>query len=885
VLRRAYALLLRCYPRSFRERFASELEFAFDAGWRQVRGGGLLAAIRFLVLSAADAVINGARERRSNRWYAPHANRDSLVTTFFTDMKFGLRQLVRNPQLAALAIGTLGLGMGLAISLYSAAHGALVRPLPFRDEARVVMMYEHAPQKGTARGNVAPANFLDWRERSTAFSCMGALRPFSATVIGASGEAVRADGRRILGEAFLALGLDPMLGRLFTSEDEQPGRNVVILSHRFWQQYFGADRAVIGRSIMVDELPRTVIAVLEPVLRVPGGPVGYDEIFVPWLLTAQQRQGRTSHISEAVARVKPDVTHAQAQADIARVAEVLAREHPQSNKDETVLLVPVRDVLVGDVRPALIVLAGAVTMVLMIACANVASLLLARATSRRQEMTVRAALGAGRGRLVRQLLAESALLAIAGGVVGLVLAYWCVELLRVMLPMDLAATIDSRLDWQVAGAALVICMVTAIVFGLAPAWLVASDSSAAIREGRVTGAPSAVARRVLVTVQVATAMVLLAGAGLLMRSFVRLTSVEPGFRPENVLTLTVELPSSRYEGPAQWQSFLERLLPDLRALPGVTHVAAIGGLPFNENGGSVGLYVEGQPQPADNEHTYVIYRTVTPGYFDTLGIPLVQGRDFSTEDRVGGARVAAVNETLARRYWPGQSAVGKRVAFGRSPRPDAWVTVVAVVGDTHHWSLAEAVDIQMYVPYTQEPHWLAPGQIALRTSGEAAAVANAARGRVRALDPLIPVSDVQTMEALIAKSVAAPRFNLTLLGLFSLSALVLATIGIYGLLAFSVALRTREIGVRSALGASRSGIVRMVLAEGMKLTAGGIVAGLLIAFAATRWLETLLFQVEALDPATLAATSTVLLAAALIACCVPARRAARVDPLTALRAE
>jgi putative ABC transport system permease protein len=886
VLRRLYALLLRCYPPAFRRRFGPELQFAFDAGRRRARARGRLAALTFLAAAGTDAVVSGVRERRSHRWYSPRAERDPLMMTLLSDMKYGARQMRRQPQLAALAVCTLALGIGLAVSLYAVAHGTLVAPLPFGDESRVVMLYEHAPQKGTIRGNVAPANFLDWRERTTSFAHMGALRPFSATVQTASGSAVRADGRRILGEAFAGMGLDAHLGRVFTPDDEQPGQAVVIFGHRFWRQHFGADPSLIGRRVMLDERPYTLIGVLEPVLRVPGGPVGYDEIFVPWVLTAQQRSGRMSHISDAVARIKPGVTIEQAQADIARVAAGLAQEYPHSNENESVLLVPLRDALTGEVRPALLVLVGAVTVVLLIACVNVANLLLARATARRQEMAVRAALGAGRARLCRQLLAESLVLAATASVLGLVLGYWFVGWLGLILPPDLGGAIDTRIDWRIAAAAVGMCLVTSVLAGLAPAsFVLVRDASAIVREGRSGRQPSARARRGLVTVQVALAVVLLAGAGLLMRSLARLTSVDPGIRPDNVLTLSVELPRSRYAGPEQWQPFFERLLADLRALPGVTHAAGIGGLPFNENGGSVGFHVEGHVPADPNQHTYVIYRLVTPGLFETLGIPLLAGRDVSTADQPGGARVAVVNQTLATRYWPGESAVGKRVAFRGNPRPQDWITIVGVVGDTHHWSLAEAIDIQLYAPYTQDAGWLAPGQLALRTSGDPMQLAAAVRARVQAIDPLVPISDVQSMEDLVARSVAAPRFHLTLLALLSGSALVLATIGIYGLLAFSVATRTREIGVRSALGASQTIIARMVLREGLALTTAGVAAGLVVAFAATRSLEALLFEIEPHDPVTFAAIAALLLAVALLACYLPARRAARIDPLTALRAE
>ena len=886
MIRRAYSLFLRWYPSAFRRRFGNELLFAFDAGWRDARRRGVTPALHFLLASAADAFVNGTRERRTHRLYSPRRERDSFMTTFLSDIKFGLRLMLRNPRLAALAVMTLALGIGMSVSLYSIAHGTLVAPLPFRDEGRVVMMYEHAPQKGTIRGNVAPSNFLDWRAKSNAFSYMGALHPVNATVLSASGDAVRAEGREVLGEAFRALGLDAAIGRVFDPDDEQPGRDVVILSHRFWQRYFGGDPSLVGRTIMLDERPHTVIGVLKPVLRVPGGPVGYDDVFLPWVLLPWQRQSRMSHISEAVARVKDGVTLEQAQADIARIASSIAEQYPHSNEGETVLLVPLREVLVGDVRPALLVLVGAVTLVLLIACVNVANLLLARATARRHEMSVRAALGAGRARLCRQLLAESLILAIAAAAAGLLLASQVVAWMRAILPADLAAAIDVRLDWQVSSIALIVCVATAVVAGLAPAWFVVGrEATEIVREGRDGRPPSATARRVLVTLQVALAVVLLVGAGLLARSFSRLLGTNSGIRPENVLTVTVELPRSRYPGPAQWQPFFERLFADLGALPGVTSVAGMGGLPFTENGGSNGLHVEGYVPADPNEHTYAIYRLVSPSLFQTLGIPLVEGRDFSAQDGIGGAKVTIVNQALARRYWPGQSAVGKRVSMRGNPRPQDWITIVGVVGDTHHWSLAEPIDIQMYVPYTQDGSWLPPGQIAIRTAGEPMRLAAAARERIRAIDPMIPIADVETMEGLMGKSVAAPRFHLTLVGMLSVAALALALIGIYGLLAFSVALRTREIGVRSALGASGGAIAAMIVGEGLRMTAWGVASGVLAAMIATRWLETMLFEVRPYDPVTFAGISVLLLAVAAAACYIPARRASRIDPLTALRAE
>jgi putative ABC transport system permease protein len=880
---RLYRALLHAYPAGFRRRFADELAAAFDAGFHAARRRGRLAAATYLALGAVDAVVNGLRERRSSE--SPHTlpAGDPLMTAFLSDMRFGVRLLVRNPRIAVLAIGTLAIGIGLAVSIYSVAHGALVKPLPFKDELRVVMMYEHAPQNGTIKGNVAPANFLDWRERSNAFSHMGGLRPFSGIVMSANGEAIRADGRRVLGDAFGALGLSATAGRLLTPADETAGAPIVVIADRMWRQHFGADPGIIGRSILLDERPHTVVGVLEPVLRVPGGPAGFDQIFVPWVLPPHLKTMRMSHICEAVARLKPGVTLEQAQADIGAVARALADQYPQSNKDESVLLTPVREALVGDVRPALLVLAGAVTLVLLLACANVASLLLARAAARRQEMSVRAAIGAGRTRLVRQLLAESLPIGIAAGGAGLGLSWWSLAWLQRVLPPEIAATVNARVDPTASIAALLLCIVTAVAFGLAPIRFVLGSSRGALRDPR-GGVTAASGRRAMVVLQVALAVVLLIGAGLLTRSFGALVGIEPGFRTDGLLTFNVELPRSRYRGPDQWQPFFERLRDELHSIPGVTAAAGSSGLPLNENGGSVGFFAEGQAPPPDNRDTFVIYRLVTPGFFETLGIPMYEGRDFSRSDRPAGApAVVIVNRTLAQRYWPGQSAIGKRVAFTSRPRPQDWATIVGVVGDIRHSSLAEPVDIQLYVPYHQEPNWYPPGQIVMRTQGKPIGLANAVRERVRAIDPMIPIAEIQTMEAIVGRAVAAPRFNMSLFLVLSLSSLALALVGIYGLLSFTVALRTREIGVRTALGADARSISRMIAGEGLRLTVAGGAMGLAAGAIAARSMDALLFKVEPYDPLTFAGCAALLLLVALVACYVPARRAARVDPVVALR--
>jgi putative ABC transport system permease protein len=462
-----------------------------------------------------------------------------------------------------------------------------------------------------------------------------------------------------------------------------------------------------------------------------------------------------------------------------------------------------------------------------------------------------------------------------------------VDALALVLPPGLAPVADVRLDPAVAVVAIGLSVTTGILFGLAPAFGLSSRKMApAIREGRPTGSRSSSGlRKALVTAQVAFALVLLVAAGLLTRSYLALMNVDLGFRPDRLLTFTMELPRGRYAGPEQWAPFFSRLQADLRAIPGVLDAGGVSWLPLNDGGGSNAIFVEGRPLPGPNDSTYAIYRLVTPGYFGAIGIPIRDGRDFTADDRAGGPRVGAINETLARRIWPGERAIGKRLTFSRKPAEKDWITIVAVVGDTHHGSLAAPVDIQLYAPFTQEPFWFPPSDIVLRTAVPPASIAPAARERVRAIDPLIPVSRMQTMEALVGGTVAEPRFHMLLVAALGVSALVLATIGIYGLLAFSVSLRAREIGVRAALGATSGDIARMVLGEGMRLVIAGLALGLAGALVLTRALKTMLFGIEPTDPATFGTIAVVLIGGAAVACYVPARRAARTDPARALRSE
>jgi putative ABC transport system permease protein len=812
----------------------------------------------------------------------PPALREAAMMALVTDARYGLRLLLRHPTFAVVAIATLALGMALTTTVASVAWQTLMQPLPYRDEARVVMLWEFAPEKDILKGSGTPANFLDWRDRTRTLSEVGALAPFTATVAG-PGDPVRVEGRRVTAGVFAALGVEPLLGRLFTADDERAGSNVAVLSHRLWQQQFGGDTAIVGRTVVVDEDRRIVVGVLRPDFRIPGG---NDAVFVPFVFNAFERQARRSHYVNVVAKVREGVALDEARADMAAVAAGLAREYPEANAGESIFVEPIRDSLVGDVRPALLVISGAVGLVLLMACVNVASLLLARATGRQREMALRAALGAGGGRLARQLAIESLVLSTVAGLGGLALAWWMVDGLAAVLPAGLAPVGEFRLNPWVALVAASFSVLTSVVFGLAPAAGLSGEGVLAVREPRSTGSPAAARlRRVLVTAQVALAVVLLAGAGLLARSYLALMNVDLGFRTDHLLTFTIELPRGRYAGPEQWTTFFTRLLEDLRAVPGVRDAGAVSWLPLNDDGGSNAIFVEGRPLPGPNESTFAIYRLVTPGYFQAIGIPVLDGREFTVDDRVGGARVGAINETMARRIWPGERAIGKRLTFSRQPDLDDWITIVAVVGDTHHGSLADPVDIQLYAPFTQDGNWFPPSDVVVRTAVTPASIAPLVRERVRALDPMIPVAKVQTMDTLVRGTVAEPRFHTLLVAALGVSAVVLAAVGIYGLLAFSVSARRREIGVRAALGATSRDLARMIVGEGVTLAGAGLTVGVPAALVVTRRMDTLLFGVAPADPVTFAGIAAVLTAVVAMACYLPARRAARTDPAVALRNE
>jgi putative ABC transport system permease protein len=868
-------LLRRLLDVSAYEAVAGDLEEDFH---RHRPQGLTRARLRYCRLALHSIVVCAVSRPRTP---SPRQG-DSIVSTLFSDLSYAMRFARRYPASAVVLLLTLSLGIGGTTAMFSLVEAVMLRPLPYADEDRIVMVWETEPGDGVAKKVGTPGNFQDWRADTKTIEHLSGLAQFDATLTG-HGDPRRLDGRRVSAGIFAALGVQPAVGRAFTEDDERAGADTVIVAHHLWREAFGSAPGIIGSRILLDDTPRTIVGVMPPGFKLPRGP---DDFWVPLTFSQWERQARGSHWLMAVGRLKPGVTLAQAQADMDVIAVRLARDFPRWNAREGLLVEPIRDEMMAGLRRPVLVLMGAVLLVLTIACINAANLLLAWASVRHAEVAIRAALGAGRSRLIRQLLTESLALAMISAVAGAALAWVGTDALRAMMPDALAPLRDSTVNLRVLVFAAIAATVTGVLFGLAPALQLARQHAAGAVDADRTSTSARVTRtgRVLVTVELALAMVLLIGAALFVQSFTRLTGVDAGFRPDSVLTFTIELPRSRYPDPSRWSPLLDQLTARLEQEPGVQAAGAISWLPLTTGGGSNALFVEGHPLPGPGEESYVFYRLITPHYFTAMGIPLVAGRFFDQRDSGGSSRVVVINRTMARRYWPNQSPLGRRVSFARASGPGDWMTVVGVVGDTRQGSLGDAVDIEMFAPATQEANWFPPSDVVVRTAGDPLSVAAAARRHIRALDPSMAIDKVQPLETVVATSAAATRFRTALVATFGSIAVALSAIGIYGLLSLSVALRRREIGVRTALGAAPRSISRLILREGLWLTSLGIAVGLAIALIAARSVETLLYETRATDPWTYAAIAALLFAIALAACYLPARRAAKMDPVAAMRA-
>ncbi len=806
------------------------------------------------------------------------------MDTLLQDVRYAFRRLRRSPGFAAVAILTLALGIGANSAIFSVVNAVLLRSLPYADAERLVLV-THVTNTGD-RAPVSPANFRDVRAEIRSLEELSFWTYSSSTLTGA-GDPVRLEGAGVGAHFFEVLKAAPLLGRTFRPDENEPGRSrVAVLGHGVWRQRFGSDPRIVGRTLTLDGEPYEVVGVMPEGFGFPSGrelwvPQEYDADFVG-------DASRGSWFISPIGRLKPGAPHEQVARDVGALAARLKRQYPESNAEVGMTSVSLYEQMVGGVRVSLLVLLGAVGLVMLIACANVANLLLARAAAREGEVAVRVALGAGRGRLIRQLLAESVVLALLGGLAGLVLAVWGTGALVALEPQGIPRLGEVRVDATVAAFTLGVSLLAGVLFGLAPAVQVTrSGLFGSLREGgrgALTGRGSARLRNTLVVAEMALAVMLLAGAGLLIRSFVRLQSVDPGFRTEGALSFTLSLPDAAYRGEPQRAAFYERLQERLAALPGVREAAAVSELPMGGSARFLTFAVEGaDPVQPGREPASQILRA-TPGYFRAMGIPVERGRAIAPQDRAGAPRVMVMNREAARRFFPGRDPVGRRIllALGADTATVSW-EVVGVVGDVRQFGMNEDAQPAMYFPQAQAPE--GSMGVVLRTAVAPLSVAGAVRREVQELDPDLPVNDLQPLEQLTAESVSQPRFYMLLLTIFAGVALALAAIGIFGVISYGVAQRTREIGVRVALGADPASVLRIVVGGALGLAGLGVGIGLLGALAGTRVLAGLLFGVTATDPATYAGVAALLLGVAALASWLPARAATRVDPAIALRAE
>jgi putative ABC transport system permease protein len=809
------------------------------------------------------------------------------MKTILQDLKYGARMFWKSPGFTLVAVIALALGIGANTAIFSAVNTLILRPLPYRESNRLVMVWEFNRTKNVHQNVINPGNFMDWRDQNKVFEEMAAFIDFRTNLTGKE-EPVEIPAQGATTNLFHVLGVEPIKGRGFTEEDATSDANPVIISYNLWQTRFGGDPKVVGQRITLSGEEATIIAVMPAGFQwfiKKGSLTGKaPELWAPIQFTETNR-GRGRAYS-AVARLKPGVTREQAQAEMNTIGSRLEQQNAQLNAGWGVEVVPLREQFVGEIRPALLILLGAVGFVLLIACANVANLLLARAAVRQREIAIRTALGANRWRVIRQLLTESLLLSTLGGVLGLMLAWWGIELLIAFSPPDLLTLEKISINPMVLVFTTAVSFLTGIVFGIAPALeATRTNTSEMLKEGGkgIGGSPRAKRlRAAFVIAEVALSLVLLVGAGLLVKSFMRLQSVNPGFNADNLLTMRVILPTSKYKEEAQKVAFFKEAVGRIQALPGVQSAGAVSFLPFTGLAAATSFKIEGKPEPPAGQRLSTDVRVTDENYFKAMGIPLVSGRTFNADEEREKRHVVVINETLARKYFPGEDPIGKRLTISMGEKPEP-TEIIGVVGDVKHMSLDTEMKPMVYWPH---PELAYSGMtIVIRTTGDPTQLAAPAQGAIQSIDPNQPVSDVRTMNQLLAESVARARFNTLLLGLFSAVALVLACVGIYGVMSYTVTQRTREIGIRMALGAKRGDVLRMVLGQGMLLAAIGVGLGVAAAFALTRLMASLLFEVSASDPLTFAAVSMLLALVALAACYIPARRATKVDPMTALRYE
>ena len=802
-----------------------------------------------------------------------------MLEVLLKDVRFGARTLSKSRGFTLVAVLTLAIGIGANAAIFSVVNAVLLRPLPYRAPERLVTVLHEGGSP------VAPANFLDWREQARSFESIAAAQSWNVTMTGQD----RPEQLNVLqtgAEMFRVLGVEAQLGRTYSSGEDQPGReHVVVLSHGFWQRRFGGARDVVGQQVTLDGEPYTVVGVMPPDFQFAPFWATHAEAWVPLNLgrRVSDRRGQSLRV---FARLKPGVTLGQAQAEMETINRRLAEQYPRENEGLTVSVDSLHEKVVGKSRPALLIMLGAVGFVLLIACANVANLMLAKSAMRQREIAVRIALGAGRWRVVRQLLTESLVLSFAGGAAGLLLAYWSNTALASLGPDTLPRLRTASLDGGVLLFTLGLSVFVGLLFGLAPALRSTktdlTESLKSRAQGSARGRRHERVRQLLVVGEVAVSLVLLVGGGLMMRSFLRLTSVDPGFDPRGVTTATVRLAGPRYATDEQRAAFFQRLTTQLSSLPGVKSASAVNHIPLGGDVWTYGFTVEGRPATPDAERQSAVYRVVRPDYFRTMGAALLKGHDFTERDDASAPGVVIVNEALARRQWPGEEPLGKRITVnGESGKPRE---VVGVVKDLKQGDWASEPQPEMYLPHLQaaSPRSMT---LVLRATSDASELGPEVRREVWAIDGDLPVSQITGMEDVVSESVGQQRFNTLLIGLFAATALILAAVGVYGVMSHAVVQRTHEIGVRLALGARGRDVLGMIIRQGLGLTLAGLAVGLTGALALMRVMKSLLYEVSATDPLVFGGVAVALTLSALLACYIPARRATKVDPMVALRHE
>jgi putative ABC transport system permease protein len=806
------------------------------------------------------------------------------------DLRFAFRMFAKNPGFTAVAILTLALGIGANTAIFSFVYGVLLQPLPYKDASRLVVLNETTPKVGTV--SVSYPNFLDWRQQNHSFSQIAAVHDVGFNLGGVT-QPENISGEAVSPNFLSMMGVRPFLGRDFEASEEKSGTApVVLLSYELWQSHMGSDRDVIGRTVTLDGRSFTIVGVLPPNFR----SLDKTDVMLPIGVWATNNPGEANDRGNrgdmvVIGRLAPNITFAQARAEMDGIAARLAKEYPASNDQFGVALQSIRDSFVSDARPAILVLFGAVMFVLLIACANVANLFLVRGAARTKEIALRMAFGASRSRIIRQMLTESLVLAFLGGVLGVVLATGGIGGIAHLVPMDMLSGATVNLNGAVLFFAAGIIVLAAFIFGLAPAMhSTRPDVQAELKEGGRTASASAAQNKLrgaLAIAEISLALILLVGAGLMMKSLYKLMSVNPGFRPDRVLTMEMVLRTQQYSKDPAILNFWQQVVDRVRALPGVESAATGTVVPLTGSHSRGDITVEGMALPTPGNFPHPDYHEVSPGFISTLGIPLLRGRTFTDTDNQGAPLVGMVNARLAQQFWPNDDPVGKRFMFGHpdptGKKTSKWITVVGLVGDTKLYGLANPSRLEVYVPALQHPG--SDMNLVVKSRIDPAALTSAIRGAVASIDKDQPIFAISTMNQLVSDSLGTRRITLVLLGLFSALALVLAAIGIYGVISYSVAQRTHEIGIRMALGAQHKDVLRMILRQGAKIAISGVAIGVVVSLGLTQLMSSLLFSVSAADPLTFTAVAAILVIVAMLACYIPARRALRVDPMVALRYE